>query len=436
MKFTFRKIEALVVLSTAAVLVSLYPFERANSGHSRTSARVPDVLPARENASRTPARPPIAGIVHERANSALSPARAPVSDVADLPAARFNSNRPPTHILHPDAPGQCFSDLRVNYSAPCAACVHFVTVANVAHKWASWQFLARSVGAVASTLRASQKCFTLHVYTNARKSSEFWRALIEAGGDETRILPYPTDMPRNGYSGKDARLEMSRHKLDLMERDETQFGKRSIWTDLDTIVVADMSCVYARAPNFFVTILDYSRPLKGMDGVWFDVHPMRTTFGDLFMADSRFTESVRKLERDGFPTPKGDVQDYANLFVHRCDGSVLDLRALVRREGFVKGGPMAFGWDCFGRVLFGSERGRRIKDGRLECRMRYAGEVGWFPAATLTFNSYAFRRFLDEPRRYFHTRELWEWARKRGIVRVNATEALNSTREGKAVRKR
>lgn len=331
-----------------------------------------------------------------------------------------------SRALAPDFAGQCFKgSAHVDFSAPCAPCVHFVTIVVQGRKWANRKFLSHSLRTLASTLRTSQGCFTLHAYTNAPADGEFWNALVAAGGTDTRILPYPTDLPRNWYSGIDYWLELSRRKLDLVERDASQFGKRAIWTDLDTVVVVDLRCVYARAPNFFVTITDYPKTLRGPADVPVVMNPMRTTFGDLWMPDARFGRRLRSLERSGMPRSTRDIQDMSSLLMHRCDGSEVDLRSLVRAGGFATGGPMAFGWDCNGKTLPGNERPtvKKIINGTLHCRMRYGGFMANYPVATLSFNSKNFEKLLKDPRTYFNTPELWGWARKRGIAPMDASGA-------------
>ncbi len=242
-------------------------------------------------------------------------------------------------------PGQCFSPARVNATAPCAQCVHFVTCAVNADRWGSVRKLAQGLHVTAAAIRASQKCFTLYAYTNVPRGSAAWNSLAEAGGDNVKIVEYPTDLPKNAWSGRNQWIELSRRKLDLLERYEKLHGRKAIWTDLDTIVVADMSCAYARAPHFIVSRNKRLRPLweRGWKLVW--LHKRRSAFGDLFMLDAKLIQQIRDLENSGMPPPTLDLQDYFSYLLNRCDGSVVDLRALMRKDGFMRGDGMCFEFD-------------------------------------------------------------------------------------------
>lgn len=321
--------------------------------------------------------------------------------------------------LVPDFPSQCFSGSRVDFSAPCASCAHFVTTVVTGARWPDKLHLVRSLRTLAATLRSSQGCFTLHAYTNTPKGGAFWDTLVSAAGPGVRIQRYPRDLPRNGYSGKNKWLELSRRKLDLLERYEAKWGRRAVWTDLDTVVAADLRCAIGRAPNFFVTRANNPNVVAGPGGRRISLNGARTTTGDLWMADAGLIGQIRGLERAGMPPPEYDIQDYAGVLMNACDGSLVDLRALVRAEGFARGGPMAFGFDCWNNVTPRPGRSTlKIVNGSLYCTAKYGNATRELPVATMSFHAPSFRTFLMTPEQYFKTSALRKWARNRGIMQL------------------
>ncbi len=295
-------------------------------------------------------------------------------------------------------------------------CVHFITCAITAGRWGSVLKLAQGLHVTAAAIRASQKCFTLHAYTNVPRGSVAWKSLARAGGDNVKIVEYPTDLPKNAHSGRNMWFELSRRKLDLLERHEKVLGRKAIWTDLDTIVVADMSCVYARAPHFIVSRYKKGRSLFGPGRKLVRLHTRRSAFGDLFMVDAKLIQQVRDLEKNGMPPPLYDLQDYFSYLLNRCDGSVIDLRALVREDGFMSGGGMCFGFD-FARGLNPSPQVIRLKlmDGRLHCGIERNNSVEYYAVGALSFTAVTYWKMLSAPREYFNTSELLQWAKTFGI---------------------
>lgn len=316
--------------------------------------------------------------------------------------------------------GECFATASLNATAACARCVHFVTMVVVLDRWGSAVRLIRGLTVTIAGLRASQRCFTLSAYTNARAGSSAWASLALLEDASVFVRRLPDDLPRNAYSGARPWLELSRRKLDLLERYERRFRRKAIWTDLDTIVDTDLACAYARAPNFVVSRWRHLRTLRGPQGrtVWLE--NARSVFGDLFMLDKALIAKVRGLERSGMPPPALDLQDYLSFLLNRCDGSVVDLRALVREDGFAHGEGACFGFD-FAQGQHPNPAWAKLKivKGKLHCGiMGDGGNVHYHPVAALSFTAFTFWRMLDAPREYFKTPALERWAERRSLLRV------------------
>lgn len=316
--------------------------------------------------------------------------------------------------------GECFSTAAVNASTPCARCVHFITMAVVLDRWGSAVRLIRGLTVTIAGLRSSQRCFTLLVYTNAKPGSSSREALQLLADDSVTIRRLPSDLPRNAYSGSRPWLELSRRKLDLLERYEQRFIRKAIWTDIDTIVTTDLACAYARAPNFVVSRWRHLRALRGPGGrpVWLE--NSRSVFGDLFMLDEGLIAKVRGLERDGMPPPGLDLQDYLSFLLNRCDSSVVDLRALIREDGFANGEGACFGFD-FAQGQHPNPAWAKLKviRGKLYCGiMSDRGHVDYHPVGALSFTAFTFGKMLDAPRKYFKTPALERWAQRRSLLKL------------------
>ena len=310
---------------------------------------------------------------------------------------------------------QCFSPALLNETAPCASCVHFVSfVVFDSGRWKQFDNFLRALRVMASSLRISQKCFRLNLYTNLPLDGRKVLQLIQAGGVgvEVRALP---KLPANRYTKKSRWLALSRSKLDLVEHYATITGVDPVWTDMDTLVLTDLSCAVGRARNFAVT-RDYPQhTIVGPRGSVL-LHPKRSVYGDLWMMDSTLRNAVRALENSGMPPPSYDIQDYLSLLMNRCDGTVLDLRSLVRANESQKASEMCFGFDAaHGHHPKSNNLHLMVRDGQLRCMKKEEDDVKLRPVATLSFVAHHYWGLLRNPNGIFNTPELRKWAERRGF---------------------
>lgn len=241
-----------------------------------------------------------------------------------------------------------------------------------------------------------------------------WQQLADAGGSEVRLYAFPKDLPRYAYTGKNRWLELSRQKLDLVERHLKSHGHKVIWTDLDTVVLADLSCAYAQLENFVIsrvssghTILNAARkPLKLRLGY--------SVYGDLWMADLKLIGQVRRLEASDLPPPPFDLQDYYTILLNGCSGVVTDLRGFLHDHSAQ---PMCFGFDFSAGHHPNPEDvlPMRVVNNTLHCTVHRNGRFDYYPIASLSFTFPLMRQFLQHPRELFRSPQLFAWARSRGF---------------------
>ena len=310
----------------------------------------------------------------------------------------------------------CHTPRLVNETAPCASCVHFVSLAVVdGGRWNRSDDFVRALRVMSTTLRNSQKCFRLCLYTNLPIDGAVVRQLVQAGGKgvELRALP---DLPPNRYTNMSRWLELSRAKLDLVEQYAMGTGVDPVWIDMDTLVVSDLSCAVGRARNF---VMGRDYPQHSIDGPRGTVllHPRRSVYGDLWMMDTNLRNAVRALENSGMPPPPYDIQDYLGLLLNRCDGTVTDLRTLVRADGFQQGDEMCFGFDAGqGQHLRTNTTHLTVRDGRLHCMKKEHDGVKVRPVAVLSFVAMYYWDQLKEPEAIFNTTDLRKWAERHGFA--------------------
>ena len=267
---------------------------------------------------------------------------------------------------------------------------------------------------MASSLRNSQKCFRLILYTNLPIDGWEVRQLIQAGGAGVDVRALP-NLPANRYTGVSRWLEMSRSKLDLVEEYALATGVDPVWIDMDTLVVADLSCAVGRARNFVITRGYRQHWVIGPEGPVL-LHPRRSVFGDLWMMDSTLRNAIRGLEKSGMPPPLLDIQDYLAVLMNRCDGTVLDLRSLVRSEGFQQGNGMCFGFDAAHGLHPKSDNlFLTMHDGQLHCIQKEDNSVKLRPVAVLSFVSQYYWDQLQHPESIFKTPALRKWAQSNGF---------------------
>lgn len=280
------------------------------------------------------------------------------------------------YSLDPDVPGQCFALSRVAFTAPCAPCVYFVTHILPQPPWNDTRLLARSLQATAGALRSSQTCFTLTAYTTAVPGSTTWMLLASAGGIGVELAPYPTLASTGKHAGPD-----------LLGQYESHYGREAVWIGRGVLLTADLACAYARAPAFAVAAL--SAPGQVRDDLW--------------MADAAMLRQMRSA--------KVGVEEFLSRAMSRCDGTLVDLRALVRSDGFGDGWPMCMGAD------FGGRGGGLVAEGgKIYCELGIDGKRANYTVASLSYRQTEYARVLERPETYFSTPELAAWASTVGIA--------------------
>lgn len=317
-----------------------------------------------------------------------------------------------------DSVGQpkCYNAARmVNTSATCNRCVNFLTIANKDTRWDTIQPILSALRIVSTNLRASQTCFVLHVYTNIAAGTVDWQRLVAAGGAQVRLYAFPNDLPPNAYTGKNRWLELSRHKLDVVERHMNTHGHKVIWTDLDTVVLTDLSCAYAQLENFIISRVWFGlHVLRGRGGMPVNLRHGYSVYGDLWMADSKLIAQVRRLEAEGMPPPALDLQDYYAVLLNECTGVITDLRGFLHDNNAQ---PMCFGFDYSSGYHPDPQNvfPMKIVNNSLYCSVQRDGKLVYYRAAYFSFIFPSLLRYLQNPRELFRTQELAAWARTRGF---------------------
>lgn len=128
-----------------------------------------------------------------------------------------------------------------------------ITVVKLGARWSCSSTEGDSLRVVTTSLRLYHHCFTLHSYTDVKKGSEMERKLMLTGGDDVRLHTYPNDLPWNTYSNQNAWLAQSRQELDIVLRYMEKFGHKMIWTNLNSLILADLSCASSKLQNFEVS---------------------------------------------------------------------------------------------------------------------------------------------------------------------------------------
>lgn len=322
-----------------------------------------------------------------------------------------NAKRPYT-----DSVGRpkCFNKSMVNSEKPCASCVNFLTIANKDSRWSSIETVAEALRIVSTNLRMSQFCFNLHVYTNIRGNSSEGNRLALAGGSGVEFYPFPKTLPKNGYTGRDRWLELSRRKLDVVLMHMARFGHKVIWTDLDTIVLTDLSCAYSQLSNFVVSRNWAGHSLRGPKGRSVRIRDGYSVYGDLWMIDDRVADHVSWLEKMGMPTPKNDLQDYFAYMLNLCNGTVTDLRGYLR-----DGNDTAM---CMGFDFAGGHHPKephiapmRVKDDHLYCSVIRERNLVYRKFATMSFIMPLFQMYRKNPRLLFKTNDSASWGQAHGF---------------------
>ena len=190
----------------------------------------------------------------------------------------------------------CYTPSLVNETGPCVSCVHFVSffVAD-SSRWNRFNDFVRALRVTGTTLRKSQNCFRLNLYTNLAIDGTEACQLIQAGGAGVEVQALPK-LPANRYTNKSRWLAFSCSKRDLVEHYATLTGVDPVWIDMDTLVVTDISRAVGRARNFVVNHGYPKYTIVGPQGPVL-LHPQRSVNGDLAMMDSSLRNAVRALEK-------------------------------------------------------------------------------------------------------------------------------------------
>lgn len=310
---------------------------------------------------------------------------------------------------------KCFLPSMVKERASCKTCVNFLSIANRDRRWGSINPMLSALRMMVKNLELSQRCFKLHLYTNIPLNSTTFRQLVDVTGNSVHLYTFPTDLPRNTYSGTNSWMELSRRKLDLVLRHTTMHGHKVIWTDLDTVVLTDLSCAYELLQNFVVSRDAGRHVLRGPEGKSVAIRRGYSVYGDLWMVDMQLAQHIWWLEKSGMPPPKYDLQDYLSYLLNRCNGTVTDLRGFLRDER--DGGGLCLGFDFSGGSHPSSTTvfPMRVRNGVLLCSVPQNGTLVYRPLATMSFTFITLQQHLRNPRGIFKTNELAEWARRRGF---------------------
>lgn len=311
---------------------------------------------------------------------------------------------------------KCFKQAMVNNTKSCLACVNFITIAKLGSRWSSSSTAQDALRVVTRSLRLNHRCFKLHLYTDVKEGSEMERKLKLVGGDDVQLHQYPNDLPRNAYSGRNAWLELSRRKLDVVSRHMKKYGHKVIWTDLDTLILTDLSCAYSKLQNFVVS-RDWpgEHYMRGPGNVGVRVRHGYSVYGDFWMADNALIDRVLDLEKRGMPPPSFDLQDYFAYMLNLCDGSLTDLRGYLTDD---KDKPQCLGFDYSNghHPYTQNIYPMRVINDTLYCSVERDSRLVQYRMASMSFIYPLFVKYIQNPRVLFNNKELLEWAHKYGFV--------------------